>query len=1145
MGNSGSFRGWTSPSQQLFLPKVYWNSESVVGGWNVEIYVNADCYDVAINPLDSWQTTISIAGQQFNPSAKGLFYDGKPRTEIRWVDPFTVFIPSSSGSSQTLDLHIHFKAFEQYAGVHLTDVYASQNIDLGIAIPEYTQCGAPTILYLSKSSNGQYTTSAKIGEKVVLSWTAGAPGTNNPVTGYKVQYSVGEGWVDLVTLNTSVTTYIFKYAYHKKNSFRIQTIGAVEGYDSDWSQTFSYNVENSPPTISNLISNREKVAYNSGNGSNVTFQWNSSDIDKDSLSYNYLIEYTKDGSSKQISGTTSLKSISVGINGDQGTSVKFSVRAYDGYSYSSYISKSILVNTPIKLGTISKVIYPSGADRPIKVDYSWIKPSQAQLFEIYLEIGELDNNSNFKLKTSKKVSSQEKSSFSLSLINSSLSSIIKELSYYRIKVRAFDGFDYSAFVYSSLNRKNIYPNYNYELFNSFPNAEKIDGTNYWKLENGRIRINSIVYDKVYLNFTFPSDTEISQKKGLPISKAHIFRAEGYVTDLENWSKIATINKGSSTAYEDDIKLVKGSHINYRIVFEDKDGWMQQDDSSNQGILYLKVNTAPIFLNQFSEISRFSTSGTPLIKVYENGEFTIKWGKTTGDTDDEYVVMGENIVSEGLPYLKANGRFKINLEFYKDYSVQDNGYPKDLNGKDITNILITDNCPADSSDITYDSFVMNLAPGVNTYFDNFSNSSKRQKYSNVSIVITAYDTYDLESTNNIYIPIILDFRQKPYFSIENLSDLKDISNGYDIHISENKVSGTENAYTKEGAYMINSGENIRFEIPMAYSPNSLTSKDGEISSYIIYYTESYSGIPSTNGMENILIEIPKEELIPGSDDVYYYDYTVGYRDVNSFVRFGVAARDSGYGNSKEERIQNSLIGDIKIYNSIVMFCRCTNPSLSLDDIDFTGNAIDAEIAPYSVDFTINDLGGSRNFSNSTYWDYRNFERFTNGRKFLLQLLYSEKSNFPLSETGISNLIDLDSTENSSFFYPPDKSQQQLDTAYPWTYTISSASGSYLNPKKNYYVKLRLVVNSSSKNSLVVESLPVFLRSRRPTLSGRKNKIGINNPNPEGTLHVSAESDALNDNNYVILDTGTDRDILFRFNLLNAHMERGTIDCGEIF
>ena len=122
---------------------------------------------------------------------------------------------------------------------------------------------------------------------------------------------------------------------------------------------------------------------------------------------------------------------------------------------------------------------------------------------------------------------------------------------------------------------------------------------------------------------------------------------------------------------------------------------------------------------------------------------------------------------------------------------------------------------------------------------------------------------------------------------------------------------------------------------------------------------------------------------------------------------------------------------------------------------------------------------------------------------------------------------------------------MNIAYPWTYTISSASGAYLNPKKNYYVKLRLVVNSSSKNSLVAESLPVFLRSRRPTLSGRKNKIGKNNPNPEGTLHVSAESDALNDNNYVILDTGTDRDILFRFNLLNAHMERGTIDCGEIF
>ena len=100
-------------------------------------------------------------------------------------------------------------------------------------------------------------------------------------------------------------------------------------------------------------------------------------------------------------------------------------------------------------------------------------------------------------------------------------------------------------------------------------------------------------------------------------------------------------------------------------------------------------------------------------------------------------------------------------------------------------------------------------------------------------------------------------------------------------------------------------------------------------------------------------------------------------------------------------------------------------------------------------------------------------------------------------------------------------------------------------RNFCANPSRQVNSSSKNSLVAESLPVFLRSRRPTLSGRKNKIGINNPNPEGTLHVSAESDALNDNNYVILDTGTDRDILFRFNLLNAHMERGTIDCGEIF
>lgn len=1145
MANSGSFRGWTSPSQQLFLPKVYWSSESVAGGWNVQVYVNADCYDVAINPLESWQTTISIAGQEFNPVTKGLFYDGKPRIEIRWIEPFSFFIPSSSGSSQTLDLHIHFKAFEQYAGVHLTDVYASQAIDLGVAIPEYTRCGAPATLYLSRSSNGQLTTKAKIGEKVVLSWTAGAPGTNNPVSGYKVQYSVGEGWVDLATLSTSVTTYTFKYASHKKNSFRIQTIGSVSGYDSDWSQTFSYDVENSSPTISNLRSSNSKIPYNNGLGSTVSFQWNSEDIDRDSLSYSYLVEYTKDGVSKSFSGSTSLKSVSLGINGDKGTSIKFSVRASDGSLTSSYISTNISVNTPPNVGTINSVIYPSGAERPTRVNYNWTKGSTVQSFEIYLEIGDLEKGtSNFKLETVKKLSTQNSNTFTLSLLNNSITSIIKELKYYRIKVRAYDGFDYSNYSYSSLNRKNIYPNYNSNLVNYFPDAEKISGTNYWKLNNGRIRVSSVVYNKVYLNFNFPSDSEIEKKQGLPVVKANIYRAEGDISNLANWYKIASVNKTNLAYYEDDISDLKGSHVNYKIVFEDEDGWIQQESSADEGILYLKVNTAPVFLNQFTEVSRFSTSGTPTIKVYEDGEFVIKWAKTTGDTDDEYVLMGEGIVSEGLPYLKSNGKFKISLEFYVDQSLSiESGYPKDLSGNDINTILITEDCSASSSDITYNSFAINFSPSVVDYFENFSNLSKRQKYSNVSIVISAYDTYDLESTNKIYIPIMLDFRQKPYFSQDNLSNIKDISNNHEIKPSENKETGTENAYTSQGAYMINSGEKIRFEIPKAYSPNS--EGDDEISSYIIYYVESYSNIPGTGEINNILIEIPKEDLSLSSNDLYYYDYSINYQEVNSFRRFGVAARDSGYGRTEEERIQNSLISDIKIYNSIIMFCRCTKPSISLNDIDFTGTAVDAEISSFSLNFTLNDIGGSRDFSNSTYWQYRNFERFNNGRKFLLQLLYSEKENFPVSETGIADLIDLDSNKNTSFFYPPSKEQQESEYAYPWTFTIPSPDGSYLNPKKNYYVKLRLIVNSSEKQQFMAESLPVFLRSRRPTFAGRKNKIGINTSDPKCTFQVSAESDALNDNNFVIFDTGADRDILFRFNLLNAHMERGVIDCGEIF
>lgn len=1197
MAKSGSFIGSTSPSQSKFLPVVYWSTDRDFSNsrWVVNVYVNYKSYDAYLGVIESQYVTISVgSGGSKKPATKGISDSNGKMHEGRWIDTQTFYIPFSANISTTnISLSITYMRSMNYSGVTLKSCSASGTAQLETA---YTRCSPPNSISINN-------TSPKKGQQITISWSGAKGGTENSISGYDIEYKIGSGgwngWKSISTGNTySSTTDSWSQPVGQTGQYRVRTKGtAGSQYYSDWAYSGTLTISNSAPVMNNVSRNTSLVAYNNGNGGSASFSWSASDVDGDSLRYKYKLS-----NSSSWSSYTTETSKNITVKGSQGDLISLSVIANDykvdsGSKASSTVRVNKIPSTPSIRFTNSSGTTITPNAKPASIYYALSSTayySGSLSFEVYLEIGNTSSMTNVSTRYYMGIYS---SSVYLDLQdNSGPSGYIEENQYYRIRVRAYDGYDYSSYAYSASKQKNSSPNYDSQLTNTYRDSgiTKLDNV-YWKLSDGRLRKGNVIDDEAVLNWMMPNTSGHSS-----LAKVILYRNMSNDSTMSGWTNIyeefinnikftiTTITRDineeeiSSNSYsqiglnniiigkitnsnntttettaiasiiDTGFKSLSGARANYKLIFEDEYGWTQED--SNAKILTLFKNNNPTFAAGNSlKTLRVSSTGSPTIKIYSNESLDISWIKTSGDSDDDAILLTP--IGETAPsYMSTPNKFKISLVFDEDPFISlSRGYPQDTSGNDIKEIVLVAAAKATENDATYNRQTLSFSPDL---FSNFSNTSKRQQYSKVTIQIEAEDTFGKKSVDKLSTPIILDFRQKPILDTDSsLYSIKDLTNNQTIiKLGETVPSGSASAYTSDGFYMINSGEQLQFRFPKAVSPNAPESGEDGIYSYLIYYATSTSTV--TNESFRLLKEIPKSNLIPDGD-YYIYNHTVSNYSINNFVKFAVSAKDNGYGKTETEKRETALESERVSFSYTLMVCRATNPSISLNSLDFDTAATE-ENARVKVNFTISDIGGSKSPNGngediSSYWTYRNFERFSNGKFFQLSLLLSETEDFLNSTSYILNV-----QSDGSSAYPPEpgqKSNEEKNFAYPWSnYQVETSSSQLVETKKSYYAKLILKVGHNttstlSNNYLYAETPVTFLRNLRATLSIRDKKIGVNTKDPEYTFHVSAGSGSSNAedqniDNYVQFDSGIEGDQVIRFDLLTGHMVLGIIDCGRI-
>lgn len=1139
MAKSGSFTGSTSPSQSKFLPVVYWSTDRdfSAGEWIVNVYVNYKCYDAYLGVIDSSYVTITVdGGGSKKPATKGISDSNTKMHEGRWIDTQTFRIPFGNRTSTSISLSITYMRNMNYSGVILKSCSASGTAQLETA---YTACSAPTSVTASPSN-------PRRGQTVTISWKGAKGGTENSINGYDIEYKVGSGswnsWRSISSTSTSSsTTDSWSQPVGQTGQYRVRTKGtAGSGYYSGWAYSNTITIANTAPTMSSVYCNTTLVPYNSGRGGSASFSWSGSDIDGDSLRYKYKLS-----TSSSWSGYTSETSKSLTVSGSQGSIVTLSVISNDykadssSKTSSNYVQVNRIPDTP-SISFVSSSGSPTTPNaKPTSVYYKLTSKayySGRLSFEVFLEIS---NSSTMSTISTRYNMGTYSGTVYLDLQdNSGPSRYIGTNQYYRIRVRAYDGYDYSSYAYSAIRQKNSPPNYDSNLTNIFddPGIRRIDSV-YWELSDGRIRKGNVVDNEVILSWTIPDTTGNSNLKNI-----RIYKSVNDSSTPSTWTLLPNmpITDMTKTTLTDSISGSTGSRIHYKLVFEDEYGWTQQD--SNVEILTLFRNTNPVFANSYIRLSKISSTGAPTFKVYNNESVTVTWAKTSGDSDDDAYQITPAGGTAGS-YLSSPNSFKISLVFDEDpFISMPEGYPQNSSGGNITEIVLVTNTRATKDDANYNRQSFTIEPDL---FSDFNTISKRQQYSKVSIQIESEDTFGRKSTNKLSTPIILDFRQNPVLDSTLEYTINDQTNSVTIAKRGEEITSEPDAYADD-YYMINSGEVLRFKFPKATSPNAPDSGDDGIYSYLIYYTVSTTSI--TNENFRLLKEIPKSQLTL-SGDYYIYDHTVSNYSVNNYVKFAVSAKDSGYGQTPTEQRENALEGNQVEFPYTLMICRATNPSITINGLDFD-TASTEEFSRVKVNFTINDIGGSMspsgNSTISSYWQYPNFERFTTGKFFTMELLLSETEDFTSYTT-----YPLDVQNGDSYPPEPDqKSDSEKAYAYPWSnYEVETSSGQLISTKTSYYAKLVLKVghqksSTESSNYLYAETPITFLRSLIAVLAIRDKKVGVNTRDPECTFEVSAGSSIEGDKNWVQFDSGIEGDQVVRFDLLTGHMVLGIIDCGRI-
>lgn len=201
-------------------------------------------------------------------------------------------------------------------------LYSSETQVQYITAKTYTACLPATIAV----SDGLINPDAES----IVSWSGSMPGTNNPITGYKlyrsrngatyVIYGEYDADVNSVTITAGVSGTVDLY--------KVVTVGTKEGYDSA-SSNVAKIVSNSPPGRITYTKQGDGSVYESGA---LRLEWSAAQDIDNNLSM-YVIEFSKrvsgEWSAWVSSGTTSNRYIDLQPSVERGELFKYRVKAED------------------------------------------------------------------------------------------------------------------------------------------------------------------------------------------------------------------------------------------------------------------------------------------------------------------------------------------------------------------------------------------------------------------------------------------------------------------------------------------------------------------------------------------------------------------------------------------------------------------------------------------------------------------------------------------------------------------------------------------------------------------------------------------------------------------------------------------------
>lgn len=197
-----------------------------------------------------------------------------------------------------------------------------------------TSCGAPSSVSCTNAGNSRLIP----GTSYTVSWAAGSAGISNSISAYDIayKYSGDSSWV----YPSDVTSTSFAFTpdtSHRGQTvqFAVRTLGSAgSSYYSGWAYSGNYTINSLPNAPSVSISD-SYVSYD--NGGTITFTATAgSDANGDSCTVYYNTSNSHSGQSKYSSAFSSKIT----------AQTTYYFWTWDGYEYSSVVSKAIYVNTP-------------------------------------------------------------------------------------------------------------------------------------------------------------------------------------------------------------------------------------------------------------------------------------------------------------------------------------------------------------------------------------------------------------------------------------------------------------------------------------------------------------------------------------------------------------------------------------------------------------------------------------------------------------------------------------------------------------------------------------------------------------------------------------------------------------------------------